>query len=111
LLPADCFPRRFHRHAMVRFCDLSLSPCVLSAVSALGFDEATPVQGAVIPHFMGHADVCVQAVTGSGKTLAFAVPLVERLLRAGGFGGAAGSAGAAKLGARARGELTRCSQP
>jgi len=58
-----------------------LSPCTLDAISALQFERMTPVQKAVIPLFLTHKDVSVQAVTGSGKTCAFIIPMVEMLLR------------------------------
>ena len=44
-----------------------------------GFVNATPVQEACIPHFLGHKDVAVDACTGSGKTLAFVIPVLEKL--------------------------------
>ncbi|EXJ82943.1 ATP-dependent rRNA helicase spb4 [Capronia epimyces CBS 606.96] len=59
----------------------SLSEWILDAISSMNFSRMTPVQASVIPLFMGHKDVVVEAVTGSGKTLAFLIPVVERLLR------------------------------
>ncbi|KAF2091780.1 ATP-dependent rRNA helicase SPB4 [Saccharata proteae CBS 121410] len=59
----------------------ALSPCMLEAVSSMGFERMTPVQASTIPLFMGHKDVVVEAVTGSGKTLSFLIPVIERLLR------------------------------
>ncbi|KAG8458877.1 hypothetical protein KFE25_004211 [Diacronema lutheri] len=53
----------------------------LGALRDAGFTHATPVQEAVIPHFLSRKDVVVQACTGSGKTLAFLVPLFELLAR------------------------------
>lgn len=58
-----------------------LSASTLSAVAALGFETATPVQAATIPLFLSHKDVAAEAVTGSGKTLAFVIPVVETLQR------------------------------
>ncbi|EXJ87701.1 hypothetical protein A1O1_04626 [Capronia coronata CBS 617.96] len=58
-----------------------LSAWMLDAISAMNFSRMTPVQASVIPLFMGHKDVVVEAVTGSGKTLAFLIPVIERLLR------------------------------
>lgn len=58
-----------------------LSAPILAAVRALGFATMTPVQATVIPAFLSHKDVCVQAVTGSGKTLAFLIPAFEMALR------------------------------
>mmetsp|Transcript_14045 Transcript_14045/g.20998 ORF Transcript_14045/g.20998 Transcript_14045/m.20998 type:complete len:747 (-) Transcript_14045:29-2269(-) len=66
-----------------KFSELTpaLSLSALNAIQSFGFEQATPVQAAVIPLFMAHKDVCVQATTGSGKTLAFGVPLFEILQR------------------------------
>ena len=58
-----------------------LADWILTATSAMGFHQMTPVQASTIPLFMAHNDVVVEAVTGSGKTLAFLIPLVQRLLR------------------------------
>ena len=52
-------------------------------LDSLGFADATPVQEACIPQFLGHKDVAVDACTGSGKTLAFVIPAVEKLRRLG----------------------------
>lgn len=51
-------------------------------IQDLSFKKMTPVQAVVIPLFVEHKDVCVEACTGSGKTMAFLVPVVELLLRA-----------------------------
>ncbi|GAA95798.1 uncharacterized protein L969DRAFT_87837 [Mixia osmundae IAM 14324] len=59
----------------------ALSPWLRDAVGALGFEQMMPVQASVIPLFMQHKDVVVEAVTGSGKTLAFAIPLLEEMMQ------------------------------
>lgn len=50
-------------------------------VNTLGFSQMTPVQSSVIPLFLSHRDVIVEAVTGSGKTLAYVLPVLQMLLR------------------------------
>ena len=45
----------------------------------MGLTKPTAVQKAVIPLFMQHKDVAVEAITGSGKTLAFVIPIVEMI--------------------------------
>ena len=47
-----------------------------SAISALGFTDATPVQRDVLPHSLAGEDIIAQAQTGTGKTAAF---LISRL--------------------------------
>jgi ATP-dependent RNA helicase DeaD len=59
------------------FETLGLSPEILKAVSALGFEEAAPIQAATIPLLMSGKDVVGQSQTGSGKTAAFAIPAIE----------------------------------
>jgi len=61
------------------FAALGLRPELLSALSALGYEEPTPVQRAAIPALMEGRDVLGQAATGTGKTAAFALPLLHRL--------------------------------
>lgn len=60
-----------------RFDELGLSPEILKAVDKMGFEEASPIQTAVIPAILSGRDVIGQSSTGSGKTAAFAVPAIE----------------------------------
>jgi ATP-dependent RNA helicase DeaD len=59
------------------FAELGLSPELLKAVDKMGFEEASPIQTAVIPLLLGGRDVVGQSATGSGKTAAFGIPIVE----------------------------------
>lgn len=61
------------------FASLGLSPEILKAVEALGFEEASPIQAAAIPVLMQGGDVVGQSQTGSGKTAAFAIPAIEKI--------------------------------
>jgi ATP-dependent RNA helicase DeaD len=61
------------------FSELGLSPELLKAVDKMGFEEASPIQTAVIPLLLEGRDVVGQSATGSGKTAAFGVPAVERI--------------------------------
>ncbi|HTB81454.1 MAG TPA: DEAD/DEAH box helicase [Opitutaceae bacterium] len=61
------------------FAELGLSPEILRAVEKMGFEEASPVQTAVIPVALTGRDVVGQSSTGSGKTAAFAIPALERV--------------------------------
>src|ERR1035437_10546704 len=60
------------------FSELGLSPEILKAVDKMGFEEAAPIQSAVIPTIMEGRDVVGQSSTGSGKTVAFAIPAIEK---------------------------------
>jgi ATP-dependent RNA helicase DDX55/SPB4 len=59
-----------------------VSEWIIEALSSFGFSRMTPVQASTIPLFLGHKDVCVEAVTGSGKTLSFLIPAIEKVLKA-----------------------------
>jgi ATP-dependent RNA helicase DeaD len=61
------------------FGELGLSPELLKAVEALGFEQASPIQAAAIPVLMSGRDVVGQSQTGSGKTAAFAIPAIEKI--------------------------------
>ncbi|HEY8932064.1 MAG TPA: DEAD/DEAH box helicase, partial [Rariglobus sp.] len=62
-----------------KFAELGLSAEVLKAVDKMGFEEASPIQTAVIPLLLAGKDVVGQSATGSGKTAAFGVPAVEKV--------------------------------
>ncbi|WP_417481433.1 DEAD/DEAH box helicase [Maricaulis sp.] len=63
------------------FEDLGLSPKLLTAITAAGYTEPTPIQaGAILPALTGR-DVLGIAQTGTGKTAAFVLPLIELLSR------------------------------
>jgi ATP-dependent RNA helicase DeaD len=60
------------------FTELGLSPEILKAVDKMGFEEAAPIQSAVIPLALAGRDIVGQSATGSGKTCAYAIPAIER---------------------------------
>src|SRR5260370_34631365 len=62
-----------------KFTELGLSPEILKAVDKMGFEEASPIQTAVIPYGLAGKDVVGQSATGSGKTAAFAIPAIEKV--------------------------------
>ena len=62
------------------FAELGLSPEILRAVDKLGYEEASPIQTAVIPTVLSGRDVVGQSATGSGKTAGFAIPAIERVV-------------------------------
>jgi len=61
------------------FAELGVSPEILKAVAKMGFEEATPIQTAVIPVALAGRDIVGQSSTGSGKTAAFAIPAIEKV--------------------------------
>ncbi|MDA8044293.1 MAG: DEAD/DEAH box helicase [Actinomycetota bacterium] len=66
-------------HRPTTFADLGLRPELISALTALGYEEPTPIQEAAIPLMVDGRDVMGQAATGTGKTAAFALPILQRL--------------------------------
>jgi ATP-dependent RNA helicase DeaD len=61
------------------FATLGLDPQILGALTALGYEEPTPIQTETIPALISGRDVLGQAATGTGKTAAFALPILQRL--------------------------------
>jgi ATP-dependent RNA helicase DeaD len=59
------------------FAELGVSSEILKAVDKLGYEEASPIQTAVIPTALKGRDVVGQSATGSGKTAAFSIPAIE----------------------------------
>ena len=60
--------------APTSFSDLPLRPELLDALTALGYEEPTPIQREAIPPLLEGRDLLGQAATGTGKTAAFALP-------------------------------------
>ncbi|HSD93350.1 MAG TPA: DEAD/DEAH box helicase [Methyloceanibacter sp.] len=63
------------------FSNLGLSPKVLSAVEAAGFQTPTPIQTKAVPVAVTGRDVLGIAQTGTGKTASFVLPMLTRLER------------------------------
>jgi superfamily II DNA/RNA helicase len=63
------------------FSNLGLSPNVVSAVEAAGFETPTPIQANAIPIAVTGRDVLGIAQTGTGKTASFVLPMLTRLER------------------------------
>ena len=65
----------------VSFSDLNLDKSILSALTAAGYTQPTPVQAEAIPAVLNHQDLMASAQTGSGKTAAFLLPTLQKLLQ------------------------------
>ncbi len=61
------------------FPSLGLDERIVAALSALGYEEPTPIQREAIPPLLAGRDILAEAPTGTGKTAAFALPLIQRL--------------------------------
>ena len=64
---------------MTRFEELGLDERILRAVTAMGFEETTPIQARAIPVQMKGTDIIGQAQTGTGKTAAFGISILQKL--------------------------------
>ena len=63
---------------MKNFTELGINNNILKSLSALGFDQPTPVQEKVIPLMLEkQVDLVSLAQTGTGKTAAFGIPLIQ----------------------------------
>ncbi len=63
----------------IRFDELGLDARILRAVTAMGFEAATPIQSQAIPVQMEGRDIIGQAQTGTGKTAAFGIPILQKV--------------------------------
>jgi ATP-dependent RNA helicase DeaD len=70
--------------ASTGFATLGLDDALVASVTALGYEEPTPVQRQTIPLMLEGRDLLAQAETGTGKTAAFALPLLHRISKLGG---------------------------
>ena len=61
------------------FDSLGLSAPLVEALTALGYEEPTPIQRAALPPLLAGKDLLGIAATGTGKTAAFALPILQRI--------------------------------
>ncbi len=61
------------------FADLGLSPELVQAVQAKGYDTPTPIQAQAIPQVLMMRDLIAIAQTGTGKTASFVLPMIDIL--------------------------------
>jgi ATP-dependent RNA helicase RhlE len=61
------------------FENLNIIAPITQALKQKGYNEPTPIQEKVIPHFLNGSDVFGTAQTGTGKTAAFAIPILQNL--------------------------------
>ena len=62
------------------FGDLSLDKKIVTALTAMGFEEPSPIQSQTIPLVLSGTDVIGQAQTGTGKTAAFGIPIIQNIV-------------------------------
>ena len=64
---------------LASFLDFGFDDRILDGLSAMGFEQPTPIQSEAIPFLLEGRDIIGRARTGSGKTAAFSLPLLERI--------------------------------
>jgi len=77
-------PTKVSSDGATTFARLGLPNVVLEALRKKSFENALPIQAALLPMLLPSpeqykGDICISAATGSGKTLAYALPMVENL--------------------------------
>ncbi len=68
------------------FAGLGINASILNVLKILKLDTPTPIQTKSIPILLSGQDLIGVAQTGTGKTFAFGIPMIERLMLAGGRG-------------------------
>ena len=61
------------------FSELGLAAPILKAITAVGYEDPSPIQAASIPPLLEGRDLLGQAQTGTGKTAAFSLPIIQQL--------------------------------
>ncbi len=63
----------------LRFEEINVSDDIRKGISAIGFEEMSPIQAQAIPVILDGKDIIGQAQTGTGKTAAFGIPILEMI--------------------------------
>lgn len=61
------------------FKELAITPPILKALQAEGYEKPTPIQQQAIPILLRGKDLLASAQTGTGKTAAFSIPILQHL--------------------------------
>jgi len=70
----------------VKFTDFDFSEQLQEGLSAMRFENATPIQETTIPIIKRGEDLIACAQTGTGKTAAYLLPVLDKLVRYGSKG-------------------------
>lgn len=66
----------------MKFSTFELATTLQKNLISLEYNQATPIQEQAIPLVLAQRDVMARAKTGTGKTAAFALPILDRLIKA-----------------------------
>lgn len=64
----------------MKFDELNLEQSLMEGLSAMNFQDMTPVQEQAIPLILDGKDIIACAQTGTGKTAAYLLPLLNKML-------------------------------
>ncbi len=64
----------------MNFRSFGLDASIEEGISALGFEDATPIQELAIPVVLEGRDLIASAQTGTGKTAAFLIPIMHKII-------------------------------
>lgn len=70
----------------MKFTEFGFHSQLIEGISALGYENATPIQDQAIPVIMSGKDLIASAQTGTGKTAAFLLPIIHRIISEAGDG-------------------------
>ncbi len=70
----------------MKFNEFNFSEEVIDGLSAMNFENATPIQELAVPIITSGKDLIACAQTGTGKTAAYLLPILDKLVRNGNNG-------------------------
>ncbi len=65
----------------MKFSEFNFQDSLQEGISAMGYENATPIQELAIPIVLKGKDIIGCAQTGTGKTAAFLLPVIEHILK------------------------------
>ncbi len=65
----------------MKFSEFNFQDSLQEGISAMGYEDATPIQELAIPIVLSGKDIIGCAQTGTGKTAAFLLPVIEQILK------------------------------
>jgi ATP-dependent RNA helicase RhlE len=65
----------------LKFKEFNFQDSLQEGISAMGYENATPIQELAIPIVLAGKDIIGCAQTGTGKTAAFLLPVIEHILK------------------------------
>ena len=67
----------------MNFNEFGFDATILEGITAIGYEQTTPVQEMAIPIILRGKDLIASAQTGTGKTAAFLLPIINKIITLG----------------------------